>query len=44
MPVAEATWVNFLADDLGKAEIARWVAATPLRGFEIKTVKLKLKK
>jgi len=44
VPVVEASWVNFLEDGLGKAEIAKGGVVTPIRSFEIKTVKLKLKK
>jgi len=44
VPIVGASWVNFLEDDLGKAEIANGGVTTPLRGFEIKTVKLKLNK
>jgi alpha-mannosidase len=44
VPVASATWVNFLEDDLGKAEINSGGVRAPLRAFEIKTVKLKLSK
>ncbi len=43
VPVSSASWVNFLEDDLGKAEIDQNGVQMPLRGFEIKTVKLKLK-
>jgi len=44
VPVTNATWVNFLEDDLGKAELSKGGVSAPLRGFEIKTVKLKLTK
>ncbi len=44
VPVSQASWVNFLEDNLGSAEIANGAVKTPLRGFEIKTVKLTLKK
>lgn len=44
VPVSKASWVNFLEDDLANAEISNGGVTTPLRGFEIKTVKLKLNK
>jgi alpha-mannosidase len=44
LPVSKASWVNFLEDDLGSAEVTKSGVNTSIRGFEIKTVKLKLNK
>ncbi|MDR3689169.1 MAG: glycoside hydrolase family 38 C-terminal domain-containing protein [Fimbriimonas sp.] len=44
VPFTKATWVNFLEDDLANAKTANGVVSAPARGFEIKTVKIKLTK
>lgn len=43
-PVASAEVVNFIEDRMGPATVSGSTIALPLRGFEIKTVKVKLPK
>ncbi len=44
VPIADATWVNFLEDNLAKADLSKSGVNASMRGFEIKTVKVKLRK
>jgi alpha-mannosidase len=39
--VDSAVWVNFIEDAVGTAKIANGVLKSPLRGFEIRTLKLR---
>jgi alpha-mannosidase len=42
LPLASASWVNFIEDKLGNAQVSARSIPLNLHGYEIRTVKIKL--